>query len=98
MVKAVTRGVRVKLTRKQVADWCETSTYTEKPHCWIGVDENESQYYFWKHSAIEPFIQRAHPARRDRTISMPTGIAGQEHFLAVFRELLLFASQNRLCP
>src|SRR5947207_10130344 len=48
VVKAPSQRGSVKLTAKQVNDWCQTSPYPEKPHCWMGVDEAESQYYFWE--------------------------------------------------
>src|SRR5581483_7975286 len=39
VVKAPNQGGSVKLTAKQVNDWCQASLYPDKPHCWIGVDE-----------------------------------------------------------
>lgn len=32
-VKATSQGGSVKLTAKQVNDWCQTSTFSNKPHC-----------------------------------------------------------------
>jgi hypothetical protein len=98
VVKVSQRGESVKLTSKQINDWCQSSTFSEKPHCWIGVDEGESQYYFWQQAAIAPLIERVQPARGYRTVHLPQLIIRDSHFMAIFRELLGFAMQQSLCP
>lgn len=98
VVKASHQSWSVKLTAKQVNDWCQTSTYRDKPHCWIGVDETESQYYFWEQPAIEPAIQLVHPANGYRTVPIPTSVLQYSRLLSVFRVLLEFAEHKELCP
>jgi hypothetical protein len=98
VVKAVTQGGSVKLTRKQVADWRQASAFSDKPHCWIGVNPDEARYFFWDHADIEAAIQGVHPAPGDRVVRVPPTAVSDKHFLAVFRALLQFAKQQKLCP
>jgi hypothetical protein len=94
--KVLNASNRVGLTRKQLDDWRQNSTYPDKPHCWIAVDR-EMSYFFWEQAAIGPLIEQVWPSDSGGWVQIPTSAAPHKEFLSVFRSLLQFAHQNQFC-